>query len=132
MLQLLYISTAQGTVSATDVFRILADYRRNNGRSDITGFLYSDGKRFLQALEGNAAEVEETFERIRADKRHSGVVVLSRRTIEAREFGEWAMESRGAPGNDDAVLRRVNMLVANASPTVQATFNSFAQVRRAA
>jgi hypothetical protein len=59
-------------------------------------------------------------------------VVLSQRQVADREFGDWAMASRGLPSADDAVLGRVALLTANAAPGVQATFNSFAQVRRAA
>ncbi|PAX06689.1 BLUF domain-containing protein [Sphingomonas lenta] len=132
MLQLVYISSSREAVSAAELQRILAASRRNNGRDGITGLLFFDGKRFLQALEGEADKVVAAFERIRDDARHSGVVVLSRREIAEREFGDWAMASRGAPHEEDAMLARVAELAANAAPAVQATFNSFAQVRRRA
>jgi hypothetical protein len=132
MLQIVYISTARGEVTPAEVQRILTTSRRNNGRDGITGLLFFDGKRFLQALEGEPARVEAAIARIRADARHGGVVVLSQRQVDAREFGEWAMASRGLPAADDAMLARVALLTAGAAPGVQATFNSFAQVRRAA
>ena len=47
--QLVYISTATpGT--AVDPAPILTASRRNNARDRITGLLWFDGKRFLQAL----------------------------------------------------------------------------------
>lgn len=130
MLQLVYISTARGAVSAAELQRILLASRRNNARDGITGLLFFDGMRFLQALEGEPERVGEAFARIQADPRHRAVVILSRREIEEREFGPWAMASRVSLEGDSAMLERVAALVAEASPTVQATFTSFAQVRR--
>lgn len=130
MLQLVYISTARATVTAAELQRILAASRRNNGRDGITGLLFFDGMRFLQALEGEPEVITHAFNRICADDRHRAVVTLSRREIDAREFGPWAMASRVTLEGDSDMLQRVAALVADASPAVQATFNSFAQVRR--
>ena len=129
MLQLVYISSAVGTV---DVAPVLAASRRNNGRDSITGLLYADGKRFLQALEGPADKVEDAFRRIQEDKRHRALVVLSRRTIADREFGMWEVAAR-TPGLDgEAFLSRIDSLIARVDPNVRATFEGFARVRRAA
>ena len=132
MLQLVYISTARGAVTAYDLQRILGASRRNNARDGISGLLFFDGVRFLQALEGDAEAVTAAFERIKPDPRHGGVVVLSRREVAAREFGDWAMASRTALEGESEMLDRVAALVADASPMVQATFTSFAEIRRKA
>jgi hypothetical protein len=132
MLQLVYISTARGAVMASDLQRILGASRRNNARDGISGLLFFDGVRFLQALEGEEAAVTTAFERIKPDPRHSGVVVLSRREVAKREFGDWAMASRTALEGESEMLDRVAALVADASPMVQATFTSFAEFRRKA
>lgn len=129
MLQLVYISTAVGDVALTP---ILAASRRNNARAGVTGLLYADQRRFLQALEGEAEAVEQAYARIALDPRHRALVVLSRRTIASREFGPWAMAQR-VPGADDAAfIARLDALIANASPSVRATFDGFARLRRAA
>lgn len=131
MLQLVYISSAS-PAGQIDVAPILQASRRNNVRDGLSGLLYADGRRFLQVLEGEPDAVETAFARISADSRHRAVVVLSRRDIAAREFGDWAMAHR-APGDDaDAFIARVDALSATASPDVQATFASFARLRRAA
>ena len=131
MLQLVYVSSANRR-EAPDPVRILATSRRNNHRDSITGLLYSDAARFLQVLEGPEAKVEEAFARIQADPRHRALVVLSRRTVEAREFGNWEM-AHYVPGSDaDGFLERISKLAANASSDVRATFEGFAKVRRAA
>lgn len=132
MQQLVYISTARGQVLVADVQRILLTSRRNNARDGITGLLFFDGMRFLQALEGDPDRVRDAYERIKADPRHRAVVTLSSRDIEEREFGPWAMASRVSLEGDSAMLQRVSELTADASPEVQATFNSFAQIRKRA
>ena len=129
MLQLVYISTAVGTPSGP---AILAVSRRNNRRAEISGLLYADGKRFLQALEGPQEMVEQFYERIRRDPRHRAPVVLSRRVVAEREFGDWDMAERLVGEDADAFLARVEELVAGADPSVRATFDGLAQMRRAA
>ncbi|MBB4153856.1 hypothetical protein GGQ80_001762 [Sphingomonas jinjuensis] len=129
MIQLLYISTARGTPDISDV---LAASRRNNARDDITGLLYADGVRFLQVLEGPELPVRRAFTRIAADPRHRSLVVLSDRTIDEREFGAWAMAEKRPGADADTLIARIADLTGNASPTVRATFDSFASLRRAA
>lgn len=129
MIQLLYISTARGPADIGDV---LAVSRRNNSRDDITGLLYADGVRFLQVLEGPDLPVRRTYARIATDPRHRSLVVLSDRTIDAREFGAWAMAEKRPGADADVLIARVADLTGNASPMVRATFDSFASLRRAA
>ncbi len=129
MLQLVYISSAKGAVETGP---ILVGSRRNNGRDSITGLLYADGRRFLQALEGPADKVEAALERIQLDPRHRALVVLSRRTVNAREFGAWEMAAR-VPGEDgEQFLGRVDALIASADANIRATFQGLARIRRAA
>jgi hypothetical protein len=129
VLQLVYISSAVGTI---DVGPVLAVSRRNNGRDSITGLLYADGKRFLQALEGPEDKVEEAFRRIQEDKRHRAMVVLSRRIVADREFGMWEMAARTPDQDGEAFLSRIDQLIARVDPNIRATFEGFARVRRAA
>ena len=129
MLQLVYISSAVGK---PDVGAILAASRRNNARDGITGLLYADGVRFLQALEGPADQVEAAFARIKPDPRHRAVVVLSRRTVEEREFGPWQMAHRAHGADGGVVMGQVAPLLARTHANVRATFDGFMQINRAA
>ena len=132
MRQIIYISTATLSFKPEDAAIILEKSRRNNARDHVTGLLYFDGKRFLQALEGDTATIDRTFARISGDDRHRAIVRLSDREINVREFGDWAMAYR-APGMDaEQFLKRIGDLVAGASPAIRATFTGFADVRRAA
>lgn len=132
MLQIVYISTATGQVGPSMRQAILQVSRENNTRDAITGLLYSDEKRFLQVLEGPDEKVRAALERIRADPRHRALVLLSTREVEAREFGDWAMASRTPGADSEAFIDRIDQLTRAASPNVRATFQSFAEVRRAA
>jgi hypothetical protein len=128
--QLVYISSVKGPAVAIDPETILIASRRNNAQAGITGLLYFDGRRFLQALEGEAEAVERLYRHIAADPRHHALVVLSDRHVEAREFGDWAM-GYAIKGEDKAALiERIARLAASATPEVRATFESFAGLKR--
>ena len=62
---------------------ILAASQRNNAHAGVTGALmFTDGF-FAQVLEGSMAAVEQVFERIQLDDRHSEVQLLSFAPVEA-------------------------------------------------
>lgn len=130
MRQLVYISSAKRQ-AAIDPEAILAESRRNNAAAGVTGLLFYNGKRFLQALEGDSARIEATFERIRSDDRHHAIVVLSDRSTTAREFGDWAMAYAVAGEDREPLLERITALTAQAVPSVRATFEGFATIRHA-
>lgn len=74
---------------------ILATSRRNNARDGITGgLLFSQGC-FAQVLEGPLDAVEDAFERIQCDDRHSDVTVLQSGPVAARDFPDWSMAFAG-------------------------------------
>jgi hypothetical protein len=134
MLQITYISTARPELPASAIGEILSASRTNNAAAGVTGLLLYDGYRFLQALEGEPAMVNQTFQRIKADPRHRAVVTLSSRDVSERSFGSWAMAAqRVAISTGTTVAELVDKLTADVSdPTVRETFRSFARVRQAA
>lgn len=128
MLQLVYISSAN-PAAPCPTQDILTVSRRNNARDRITGLLYADAGRFLQALEGPEEAVEAAYARIQQDPRHRAIVMLSRRMVDRRAFGHWEMAHR-APGADAAsFLADVQRLTAEASPEVRGTFEGLIQAR---
>ena len=131
MRQVIYISTVARDALSMHAGQILQKSRDNNARDGVTGLLYFDGKRFLQVIEGEDAAIARTYARIQKDPRHRAVVILSDRTVDDRDFGEWSMAWK-EPGDDATdFIDRVARLVDLASPSVRATFNSFAELRRA-
>ncbi|SEH13493.1 Sensors of blue-light using FAD [Sphingopyxis sp. YR583] len=91
MLSVTYVSVADPSISDEEIASILVSARRNNVRDELTGALVYNGHNFLQLLEGPDEKVEACLAVIRDDARHSGMIEVRRRTIEARDFGEWAM-----------------------------------------
>lgn len=134
MRQLVYISSVRPALASTfEPGAILTASRRNNARDNLSGLLFFNGRRFLQALEGTDTLVDATFARIQADPRHYALIVLSMRQIETREFGQWAMAYREAGDMaGDLALARVERLVGNAAPSIRGTFEGFAGLPRAA
>jgi Sensors of blue-light using FAD len=70
---------------------ILVQARRNNPASDITGCLICRQDMYLQLLEGPGDAIDTLFAKIKADDRHLAVMQLSRETLPARIFPDWAM-----------------------------------------
>ncbi|QJU60314.1 BLUF domain-containing protein [Sphingomonas sp. AP4-R1] len=134
MLQLLYISSVTRAASDELVGEILTTSRRNNAAAGVTGLLLYDGKRFLQALEGSETAVSTTYERIKRDTRHRGIVLLSSKIVETRSFGEWSMAAEKiaqAAGTTIPVL--VDQLTARvADANTREIIRGFARVRAAA
>lgn len=91
MLQIIYASAATRTMSAADLRDILKTARARNAAVGVTGVLVYDDGSFLQVLEGPEMAVTALVERIKADPRHDHFRLLSRKDIQAREFGEWSM-----------------------------------------
>ena len=131
MLQLVYISTSRQPLSSVVLNQILESSRRNNRAVNVSGLLVAGGRRFLQALEGGEREVLATFSRIEKDPRHFALVTLSRRPVERRQFGDWAMGyHEGGPRSDETnLLKCVESLTACIDDaTLRAQFRGFAEL----
>jgi hypothetical protein len=109
MITLLYVSSAVNAFSKDALIELLAKAREQNTRLGITGLLlYRDGN-FMQALEGEEKTVRALADRISADPRHQGVIILYTAPIKERQFPDWAMgfydlhspEVRRIPGFSD-------------------------------
>jgi Sensors of blue-light using FAD len=78
-----------------EIEQILASAREKNPQANITGALMFNTGSFAQVLEGAHDEIQETFERIQCDKRHSHVVMLALEPVKQREFSSWSMAYLG-------------------------------------
>lgn len=121
--QLVYISYVSDGIAPAEFRKILDTSRLNNIQSSVTGLLLSDGRQFLQALEGEAQDVEAVFQRISADTRHGGISILAERMVARREFGTWTMAAIGG----DGYRKAVDALLSDVSCSgLKAKFTSFA------
>jgi hypothetical protein len=91
LISLIYASNATRLLTKDELLEILRVSHDNNARLGITGMLLYKGGNFMQVLEGPEEAVNEIYERIVRDMRHAGIVKLSSRPIEERQFEKWEM-----------------------------------------
>ena len=89
--RLVYLSSLTGSPDRLDLDGLLRAARKKNSAEDITGLLlYRDGN-FFQVLEGPRENVLACYDRIQADRRHTGCVTLLSEEIGSRMFSEWQL-----------------------------------------
>lgn len=85
-------SSTSNTVIEPNVGRILAQSRINNHRNGLVGVLYFGDGCFFQCLEGEESAVSRLYERLKLDKRHKDIKLISQEKISSLSYGEWAMK----------------------------------------
>lgn len=70
---------------------ILASSHKYNSESGVTGLLIFGSEVYLQFLEGPLQELDETFNRIEIDKRHTEIRILRVGLTDRRLFASWRM-----------------------------------------
>jgi hypothetical protein len=91
VIQLVYASAANKAFSQSELRDLLSAARTKNDPLGITRLLLYHKQSFFQILEGEEASVNALYNRIERDPRHSRVLLLLRKQIEHRNFGEWSM-----------------------------------------
>ncbi len=87
----IYTSRATRPMSAAEIDVLVEHSRAFNGRHGITGILlYVDGC-FIQVLEGDSNSVQELYDRIVLDPRHTSVTRIILEAVPRRFFGEWTI-----------------------------------------
>ena len=86
--QLVYVSSARPGHSAAEIVQRTAFGHNTNAQNGVTGILLNYNDNILQVLEGAFADVEETLDRIRADIRHRGMLILQDETVDDRRFAD--------------------------------------------
>ena len=115
---LLYVSRAAPALSAETIASMTRAARLRNLHDGITGLLACDGTHFLHMVEGPAHAIVDLEQRLRRDRRHGDIDVLSLAPAKKRlRFPHWRLgfvafppgagdigKLRGARG-DDALAR---------------------------
>jgi len=91
LVRLLYVSKAVNNDANSHTEAILASSRAHNVSNGITGILCYGGGLFLQVIEGGRAQVNELYNALVQDKRHTDVVLLHYEEITQRRFSGWTM-----------------------------------------
>ena len=106
LIEISYVSKASYDMDAITLLPILKDSLRWNYDHQITGVLYYENGYFGQIIEGPENPIQETFEKISKDPKHSVKRILEKRKIETRLFPNWSMQFFGA----DEILKMVPIL----------------------
>jgi Sensors of blue-light using FAD len=86
-----YVSSATQLMTVPQLESLLVQARGLNLESAVTGvLLYSDGN-FMQYFEGSEDSMRVTYERIRASRRHKGIIEILNERIAQRSFPDWQM-----------------------------------------
>ncbi|WP_405199578.1 BLUF domain-containing protein [Christiangramia sp. LLG6405-1] len=81
-----YVSTAERSLSETEIRQILNDSEINNNKQNITGLLlYSEGN-FFQIIEGDQKQIVQLYDTIEDDSRHFNVIKLFGKEINKESF----------------------------------------------
>lgn len=103
MIRLYYISTAIEGLTQRDYDDILGKAHANNRKRDVTGLLVVKGGFFAHALEGEEQDVMSLFEKIKTDKRHYRVILISQEEVHERIFLDWEMGFKDINTSEDCV-----------------------------
>ena len=91
LVQLVYVSAAAVPFADAELEDLLALARENNSSLSVTGILLFTDQTFFQVLEGDRNVVQQLYEKIALDRRHNNVLLLAKREIGERNFGDWSM-----------------------------------------
>jgi len=91
LVRLLYASRAAKPLDPEELTHILRKSRHDNPLHGITGVLCNSGELFIQVVEGGRTAVNQLYNRLVVDPRHTDVTLLSYEEIGERRFAGWAM-----------------------------------------
>jgi hypothetical protein len=91
MITLIYGSSATNPIPSDELLAILEEARIKNAEKNITGMLLYDDGNFLQVLEGEDEVVTSLYNKICGDPRHQSIMLYVKKTIDKRNFDDWAM-----------------------------------------
>ena len=92
--QIIYASTQLTTYDEDKLLALLVLARDENKKHDVSGMLVFHDGCFLQVIEGPCKAIDQLFSNIKSDDTHTGVICLSDKLIEERDFPDWSMGFR--------------------------------------
>ncbi|HKL08468.1 MAG TPA: BLUF domain-containing protein [Bacteroidales bacterium] len=134
LIHIVYVSFSVNDLTEKNLEDLLVDIRKRNKLQKVTGLLlYNDGT-FIQLIEGKTGIIQNLFEKIQNDRRHSNVVLLLEESIKKRAFPDWTMgyyklnreQSGKIPGYSDFMLSKDSRkLIESTSYEAMKLLNSF-------
>jgi hypothetical protein len=89
--RLAYVSCSNRKVSEGALPPMLAQARKKNQQSQVTGLLIHSGSGFFQVLEGAEDRLWSLYQAIRRNPLHEGCVLLCFEPILKRDFPDWPL-----------------------------------------
>jgi Sensors of blue-light using FAD len=103
---IVYVSTAIAPFSDWQLENLLIEARDLNLQNGITGvLLYSEGN-FMQCFEGAPEPMRKTYDRIRASRRHTGLIELLNEPMDTRTFPDWQLGFAQSSRSDLLLMSR--------------------------
>lgn len=100
MITLIYHSVAVNICSAKELNLFLTSIRKQNIRLNVTGILFYHKGNVMQIIEGEHDTINDLFERIKIDNRHTDVVKVNNFKINKRSYPDWSMAFKQLPDKD--------------------------------
>lgn len=116
LIRLVYASVARPGLDYGELTSILRVASTRNVDKGITGILCVGNGAFLQALEGDRGVVNQLYNAIARDPRHSGCEILRYGRITTRTFSEWSMKLVGL--EDQPTARRRELVLRHSGSPV--------------
>lgn len=103
---LIYTSTATKRMSLDSLQSLGSLSASINANENITGLLLYDSMQFMQVLEGERDIIQQRFDKIKMDNRHTNVKLLMIDNIQERNFSEWSMKVKdiSSGSSDESIL----------------------------
>ena len=89
--RLIYTSQATNPFSKRELLDLLHEARTYNSIDSISGFLYYKNEFLFKVIEGETQLINNLFDRIKKDKRHTNVKIISNNLINDYLFAKWSM-----------------------------------------
>jgi len=123
MIQLVYYSISKIDLTSEDMSDILVSSRKYNSNNNITGCLLYHNKVFLQLLEGDKEVVQNLYESIKKDTRHSNITLLIEEEVKEKMFPGWSMafhEFNNNSSNINQFIKNIDFFAENSDKQTEA------------
>ncbi len=114
MKRITYISKLSAPLSINEVENLGDAFTKKNKENNITGVLIFIRGIFFQLIEGQEDKIDELYNKIKYDPRHTEVVCL-KTEYDAKErlFPEWSMKTINLDENTSEIMRPLRILLQN-------------------
>jgi hypothetical protein len=107
-LYILYLSKRNKICTDNHIYEILDSAQLINHENSVTGLLMYSKTHFLQYVEGPRFNVNQIYERIKGDFRHSNCIIISTGFVDERIFPSWEMASKSFDENNLTIISEMS------------------------